>query len=84
MVNPTFLTAKSTLYMLAAAGNEDAKKVIEALGTQDVMSADSKKNEGEKSPMSEADSNAFLAGVTLAVEARYAAMRVHSSFSILQ
>ena len=74
MVNPTFVTAKSTLYMLAAAGNEDAKKVIEALGTQDVMSADSKKNEGEKSPMSEADSNAFLAGVTLAVEARYAAL----------
>ena len=74
MVNPTFVTAKSTLYMLAAAGNDDAKKVIESLGTQDVMSADSRKNEEDKSPMSEADRNAFLAGVTLAVEARYAAL----------
>ena len=74
MVNPTFVTAKSTLYMLAAAGNDDAKQVIESLGTQDVMSADSRKNEEDKSPMSEADRNAFLAGVTLAVEARYAAL----------
>ena len=25
MVNPTYLTAKSTLFMLAGAGNEDEK-----------------------------------------------------------
>ena len=28
MVNPTYLTAKSTVFMLAIAGNEDAKRMI--------------------------------------------------------
>ena len=37
MVNPTYLTAKSTLFMLAGAGYEDAKRIIGALGTQDEM-----------------------------------------------
>lgn len=32
MVNPTYLTAKNTLYMLAGAGNEDAKKVDRRFG----------------------------------------------------
>lgn len=34
-VNPTYLTAKSTLLMLAGAGSDDAKRMIGALGTRD-------------------------------------------------
>ena len=34
MVNPTYLTAKSTVFMLAVAGNEDAKRMIAGLGLQ--------------------------------------------------
>ena len=34
-VNPTYLTAKSALLMLAGAGSDDAKRMIGALGTRD-------------------------------------------------
>ncbi len=37
MVNPTYLTAKTTLFMLAGAGDEDAKKMIELLGTKNEL-----------------------------------------------
>ena len=71
MVNPTYLTAKSTLYMLAGAGNEDAKKVIATLGTQDEMV---RKDNGRKSPMPESEVKALMSGTSLAVEARYEAL----------
>ena len=32
MVNPTYITAKTSLFLLAGAGNEDARGMIEALG----------------------------------------------------
>lgn len=51
MVNPTYLTAKSTLYMLAGAENEDAKKVIAALGTQNELVQNRRKENGQKLPM---------------------------------
>ena len=49
MVNPTYLTAKSTLFMLAGAGYEDAKRIIGALGTQDEMRKNAAKDNGGKS-----------------------------------
>lgn len=74
MVNPTYLTAKSTLYMLAGAGNEDAKSVIAALGAQDELVQNRQKQNGQKLPMPESDVKALMAGASLAVEARYEAL----------
>ncbi|MBQ6482901.1 MAG: STAS domain-containing protein [Anaerolineaceae bacterium] len=73
LVNPTYLTAKSTLLMLAGAGNEDAKKMIAALGTQDDVSRNAQKN-GSRQIISESELKALMAGSSLAVEARYAAL----------
>ena len=74
MVNPTYFTAKSTLYMLAGAGNEDAKKVIAALGTQNELVQNRKKENGEKLPMPDSELKALMAGSSLAIEARYEAL----------
>ncbi len=74
MVNPTYLTAKSTLFMLAGAGNEDAQKVIAALGTQNELTQNRKKQNGEKLPMPDSELKALMAGASLAVEARYEAL----------
>ena len=74
MVNPTYLTAKSTLYMLAGAGNEDAKSVIAALGTQNELVQNRQKQNGQKLPMPESEVKALMAGTSLAVEARYEAL----------
>lgn len=73
MVNPTYLTAKATLFMLASAGNEDAGKVIETLKLRNDMMEDTGSGE-QQSPMSEADTNALKLGAALAVEARYEAL----------
>ena len=70
MVNPTYLTAKSTLFMLAGMGNEDARKVIAALGTQDVLTG----RKEQKSSMPEEEARALMAGASLAVKARYEAL----------
>lgn len=73
LVNPTYLTAKSTLLMLAGAGNDDAKKMIAALGTQDDVSRNAQKS-GSRQIISENELRALMAGASLAVEARYAAL----------
>lgn len=73
LVNPTYLTAKSTLLMLAGAGNEDAKKMIASLGTQDDVVRNAQKN-GSRQIISENELKALMAGTSLAVEARYAAL----------
>ena len=70
MVNPTYLTAKSTVFMLAVAGNEDAKRMIAGLGLQETLA----KRDPSDNLMSEADAKALMAGVTVAIEARYAAL----------
>lgn len=70
MVNPTYLTAKSTVFMLAAAGNEDAKRMIVGLGLQETLA----KRDPSDNLMSEADAKALMTGVTVAIEARYAAL----------
>ena len=50
MVNPTYLTAKSTVFMLAIAGNEDAKRIVAGLGLQETLS----KRDSSDALMSEA------------------------------
>lgn len=72
MVNPTYLTAKSTLFMLASAGNEDAKGIIGALGTQDELVKNNRKV--NQSPLTPEQRKALMAGASLAVEARYASL----------
>ena len=44
MVNSTYLTAKSTLHVLAAMGNTGAKDMMTALGTQDTLTRRTPKN----------------------------------------
>ena len=70
MVNPTYLTAKSTVFMLAVAGNEDAKRMIAGLGLEETLA----KRDPVDTLMSEADAKALMTGVTIAIEARYAAL----------
>ena len=74
MVNPTYLTAKSTLFMLAGAGYEDAKRIIGALGTQDEMRKNATKDNGGKSLLSDKDRKELIAGTTTAIVARYEAV----------
>ena len=70
MVNPTYLTAKSTVFMLAIAGNEDAKRMIAGLGLEETLA----KRDSSDTLVSEADAKALMTGVTVAIEARYAAL----------
>ena len=74
MVNPTYVTAKSTLFMLAGAGNEDAKRIIGALGTQNEIVQNTRKNNGGRPSMPEAELKALMTGTTAAVEACYEAL----------
>jgi anti-anti-sigma factor len=74
MVNPTYLTAKSTLFMLASAGNEEAKTMIGILGTQDELINKSRSENSRNSPLTPEDLKAIMVGATLAVEARYEAL----------
>ena len=70
MVNPTYLTAKSTVFLLAVAGNEDAKRMIAGLGLEDSLA----KRDPSDTLVSEADAKALMTGVAVAIEARYAAL----------
>ena len=74
MVNPTFLTARSTLLMLAAAGNEDAGKISAVLGTRDDLINNGRAKNRGKGLLPEAEFKAVMAGVTVSVEARYEAV----------
>ena len=70
-VNPTYFTAQTTLFMLAGAGNADAREFIRDMEIRNTME---EKGKDQKSPLSEADRNALKTGAALAVEARYAAI----------
>ena len=72
MVNPTYLTAQSTLLMLAASGNADAQEFIREMGIQEGIQRN--QDQSKPSPISEADRKALMVGASLAVEARYAAI----------
>lgn len=74
MVNPTYITAKTSLFLLAGAGNEDAKGMIEALGAQDDLSRNMSKDNGGKPSIPEAELKAILTGNAAAIEARYEAL----------
>ncbi|HAG68886.1 MAG TPA: hypothetical protein DCL38_02815 [Lachnospiraceae bacterium] len=73
MVNPTYYTAKSTLFMLAGADNNDAKKMIGILNTQNDIQRNNEAS-NQTVTMSEEDKKALMTGASLAVEARYAAL----------
>lgn len=60
--------------MLAGTGNEDAKRVIAALDTQNELVQNRRKENGQSLPMPESEAKALMAGASLAVEARYEAL----------
>lgn len=67
MVNPTYMTAQSTLLMLAASGNADAQEFIREMGIQDGIQRN--QNQSKPSPISEADRKALMVGASLAAKA---------------
>lgn len=74
LVNPTFTTGKATLEMLAASGNPDAityKEMLGVAGSSDKVGGNA--NEGNKF-FSPEEGKALMMGITLSVEARYAAV----------
>ena len=76
-VNPTFYTAKTTAFMLAGAGDADAKEFIADMQLQNTLAQNSDKDEKEsgfKTPLTEEDKKAIMTGSTLSVEARYKAI----------
>lgn len=73
-VNPTFFTAQQTAFMLAAAGNEDAKKVIAELGLQNNLQQNNDRSPQQKAFLSSEEGKALTTGVIIAIEARYAAI----------
>ena len=74
VVNPTFTTGQATLEMLAASGNPDAityKELLSVAGTTDKVGGNA--NDGNKF-FSPEEGKALMMGITLSVEARYAAV----------
>lgn len=74
LVNPTFTTGQATLEMLAASGNPDAiiyKEMLGVSGATDKVGGNA--NDGNKF-FSLEEGKALMMGITLSVEARYAAV----------
>ena len=74
LVNPTFTTAQATLEMLAAAGNPDAityKEMLNISGATEKVGGTA--NEQHQFFSAE-EGRALMMGITLSVEARYAAV----------
>ena len=74
LVNPTFTTGQATLEMLAASGNPDAiiyKKMLGVDGVTEKVGGNA--NAGDKF-FSPEEGKALMMGITLSVEARYAAV----------
>ncbi len=71
MVNPTYLTAKTTLYFLAEAGNQDARKMIAELNIQDEIRQTNQKDSSGQLQIPEDELKALMTGSSLAVVARY-------------
>lgn len=71
LVNPTFHTAQQTLYMLAAAHNEDAIRYIEMMGLKNGLERSKKQVDEENSIFTPQEANDLMVGVTLGVECRY-------------
>ena len=74
LVNPTFTTGQATLEMLAASGNPDAityKQLLSVDGVTEKVGGNA--DEGNKF-FSPEEAKALMMGITLSVEARYAAV----------
>ena len=71
LVNPTFNTAQQTLYMLAAAHNEDAISYIKEMGIKNGLEASRQSVAQENSIFTEQEGKDLMMGVTLGVECRY-------------
>ena len=74
LVNPTFTTGQATLEMLAASGNPDAityKKMLNISGATEKVGGTA--NEQHQFFSAE-EGRALMMGITLSVEARYAAV----------
>jgi anti-anti-sigma factor len=74
VVNPTFTTGQATLEMLAAAGNPDAVTYKEMLALNGATQKVSANSNGAAQIFSPEEGRALMMGVTLGIEARYAAV----------
>ena len=74
LVNPTFTTGQATLEMLAASGNPDAVTYKEMLSLDGATKKVSGNSNGENQIFSPEEGRALMMGVTLGIEARYAAV----------
>ena len=74
LVNPTFTTGQATLEMLAASGNQDAityKNLLAIAGATEKVGGDANSQNQFFTPE---EGRALMMGITLSVEARYAAV----------
>ena len=74
LVNPTFTTGQATLEMLAAAGNPDAITYKEILSISNSKEKIGSGVNEENQIFSPEEGRALMMGVTLSIEARYAAV----------
>ena len=74
IVNPTFTTGQATLEMLAAAGNPDAITYKELLSISNSKEKIGNGANAGNSIFSPEEGRALMMGVTLGIEARYAAV----------
>ena len=74
LVNPTFTTAQATLEMLAASGNPDAITYKEMLGISGATEKVGGNANSENRFFTPEEGRALMMGITLSVEARYAAV----------
>jgi anti-anti-sigma factor len=74
LVNPTFTTGQATLEMLAAAGNPDAVTYKEMLSLNGATKKVSAGSNSANQIFSPEEGRALMMGVTLGIEARYAAV----------
>ena len=74
LVNPTFTTGQATLEMLAASGNPDAITYKELLAVTGATKKVSGNSNAANQIFSPEEGQALMMGVTLGIEARYAAV----------
>ena len=74
LVNPTFTTGQATLEMLAASGNPDAITYKELLSVSGATQKVSGSSNGANQIFTPEEGRALMMGVTLGIEARYAAV----------
>lgn len=73
-VNPTFTTGQATLEMLAAAGNPDAIAYKKMLAVDNATERFNSSSNDQNQIFTPEEGRALMMGVTLGIEARYAAV----------